>query len=187
MLWDYSKIPQHSLTSFLLKFSAMVILASVPVWIAELSPPRLRGLLSDIHAVMMMTGYTLACYMGLGFYFVKGSNQWRGPIALQMVLPVIILSGLYWMPESPRFLLSKDRSEEARSVLLRMHSGPDDPDHEVARREFYQIKKQIRLDAQFETSYWSIIKKSSMRRRLAMTVFLEFALMSSGILVILSE
>ncbi|KAJ5717725.1 hypothetical protein N7488_003371 [Penicillium malachiteum] len=182
-----NEVMQQSLTPVPLDLSAMVILASVPVWIAELSPPRLRGLLSDIHAVMMMIGYTLACYMGLGFYFVKGSNQWRGPIALQMFLPVIILSGLYWMPESPRFLLSKDRSEEACSVLLRIHSGSDDPDHEVARREFYQIKKQIRLDAQFENSYWSIIKKSSMRRRLAMTVSLEFALMSSGVLVILSE
>lgn len=165
----------------------MVILSSVPLWVAELAPPRLRGLLTDVHAVMMMVGYTLACYVGLGFYFVKGSNQWRGPIALQMALPVVILCGLYWMPESPRYLLSTDRTEEARSILLRMHSSPDDPENEFARREFFQIKKQIRLDAEFATSYWSLFKKGSMRKRLITTVFLEFALMSSGVLVILSE
>lgn len=165
----------------------MVILASVPIWVAELVPPRLRGFLTDVHAVMMMVGYTLACYVGLGFYFVKGSNQWRGPIVLQIALPVIILSGLYWMPESPRYLLSTDRVEEARHIIFRMHSSLDDPEHEFARREFFQMKKQIRLDAEFATSYWSILKKSSMRKRLAMTVFLEFALMSSGVLVILSK
>jgi MFS family permease len=172
--------------SFLIS-SAVIILASVPVWVAELVPPRLRGLLTDVHAVMMMLGYTLACYVGLGFYFVKGINQWRGPIALQMALPVIILCGLYWMPESPRYLLSTDRVEEARQIIFRMHSSPDDPEHEFARRQFFQIKKQIRLDAEFATSYWSILQKSSMRKRLLMTVFLEFALMSSGVLVILSK
>ncbi|KAJ5664774.1 uncharacterized protein N7477_007222 [Penicillium maclennaniae] len=167
-------------------FGAMVILSSVPIWVAELAPPRLRGLLTDIHAVMMMVGYTVACYVGLGFYFVSGDNQWRGPIALQMALPVIILCGLYWLPESPRYLLSKDRTEEARKIIMRMHSSPDDPEQEFARREFFQMKKQIRLDAEFATSYWTLFKKSSMRKRLAMTVFLEFALMSSGVLVILN-
>ncbi|KAJ5131991.1 hypothetical protein N7448_006149 [Penicillium atrosanguineum] len=171
---------------FVSGFGSMVIVASVPIWVAELVPPRLRGLLTDVHAVMMMVGYTLACYVGLGFYFVKGSSQWRGPIALQMALPVIILSGLYWMPESPRYLLSTDRHEEARDIIFRMHSSPLDPEHEFARREFFQMKKQILLDAGFATSYWSLLKKSSMRKRLAMTVFLEFVLMSSGILVILN-
>lgn len=165
----------------------MVILSSVPIWVAELAPPRLRGILTDLHAVMMMVGYTLACYVGLGFYFVTGNNQWRGPIALQMALPVIILCGLYWLPESPRYLLSKDRVEEAREIIFRMHSSPDDPEQEFARREFFQMKKQIRLDAKFATSYWSLFKTPSMRKRLAITVFLEFALMSSGVLVILSK
>lgn len=164
----------------------MVILATVPVWVAELVPPRLRGLLTDVHAVMMMVGYTLACYVGLGFYFVQGNNQWRGQIALQMALPVIILCGLYWMPESPRYLLSKDQEEEAYRIILRLHSSSADPENEFARREFFQIKKQIRLDAQFDTSYWGLFKKSSMRKRLVFTIFLEFALMSSGVLVILS-
>ncbi|KAJ5652681.1 hypothetical protein N7507_010107 [Penicillium longicatenatum] len=167
-------------------FGAMVILSSVPIWVAELAPPRLRGILTDLHAVMMMVGYTLACYVGLGFYFVSGNNQWRGPIALQMALPVVILCGLYWLPESPRYLLSKDRVEEAREIILRMHSSPDDPEQDFARREFYQMKKQTRLDAEFATSYWSLFKKPSMRKRLAITIFLEFALMSSGVLVILN-
>ena len=134
----------------------------------------------------MMGGYTLACYVGLGFYFVHGGNQWRGAMALQMAIPAIVLSGIYWMPESPRYLLSKDRIEEARDIVHRLHSDPTDPTDEFAKREFYQMQKQIALDNTFATSYWGILTQPSMRKRTLMTIFLEFCLMTSGVLVILS-
>jgi len=171
----------------LIRYRSFIILASVPLWVAELAPPRIRGMLTDVHAVGMMVGYTLACYVGLGFYFVSGNNQWRGPIALQMALPTIILCGLYWMPESPRFLLSKGRTDQAWMIINRMHSNVNDPTDEFAKREFYQMRKQIELDVTFETSYLGIFKQPSLRKRAIMTIFLEFCLMSSGVLVILSE
>ncbi|TVY18042.1 Quinate permease [Lachnellula arida] len=158
----------------------------VPLWVAELAPPSIRGILTDVHAVGMMVGYTLACYVGLGFYFVRGTNQWRGPIALQMAFPTIILCGLYWMPESPRFLLSKGRTDHAWKIIHRMHSNVNDPTDEFAKREFYQMRKQIELDVTFETSYLGIFKQPSLRKRALMTIFLEFCLMSSGVLVILN-
>lgn len=167
--------------------SAFVILSSVPVWVAELAPPKIRGILTDIHAVFMMLGYTIACYVGLGFYFVQGGNQWRGAMSLQMVLPAVVLCGIYWMPESPRYLLSKDRIEEARAIIHRMHSDPSDPTDEFAKREFYQMQKQIALDITFKTSYWEIFTRPSMRKRALTTILLEFCLMSSGVLVILSK
>ncbi|KAH8802545.1 general substrate transporter [Xylogone sp. PMI_703] len=171
---------------FMSGLGSFQILASVPLWVAELAPPKLRGVLTDIHAVGMMVGYTLACYVGLGFYFVKGTNQWRGAISLQMALPAIILCGIYWMPESPRYLLSKDRIDEAWTVLRRMHSSPDDPSEEFIKREFYQMRKQIELDITFSSTYWDIFKKPSLRKRAFTTIFLEFFLMSSGVLVILN-
>ncbi|KAH8892299.1 MFS general substrate transporter [Thozetella sp. PMI_491] len=165
---------------------SFIILSSVPVWVAELSPPKIRGILTDIHAVFMMLGYTIACYCGLAFYFVEGNNQWRGALSIQTVLPVIILCGIRWMPESPRYLISKDRIEEARKIIFRMHSHPSDPEGLFAKWEFYQIRKQIELDKTFATSYVDIFKQPSMRKRALITVFLEFCLMSSGILVILN-
>lgn len=163
------------------------ILSSVPLWVGELAPPKIRGIMTDIHAVGMMVGYTVSIYVGLGFYFVSGSNQWRGPLGLQMALPTIILCGIYWMPESPRYLLSKAKFEQAWAIVHRMHSDPNDPNDEFAKREFYQMRKQIELDVTFATSYWEIFKKPSLRKRAYMTIFLEFCLMSSGILVVLSE
>jgi hypothetical protein len=90
------------------------------------------------------------------------------------------------MPESPRYLLAKDRIEEAREIIHRMHSDPSDPTDEFAKREFYQMQKQIALDKTFATSYWGIFKQPSMRKRALTTILLEFCLMSSGVLVILN-
>lgn len=136
----------------------------------------------------MLFGYCLASFVGLGFYFVPGENQWRGIVGIQMVLPTIILCGIYWMPESPRYLLSHDRTEEAWEIVKRLHAVKDNSGaDESATREFYQMRKQIELDRRFRTSYWGIFMNTSLRKRAFMTIFLEFSIYSCGVLVILSE
>ncbi|KAF7516073.1 hypothetical protein PCG10_002472 [Penicillium crustosum] len=166
---------------------SFIIQNSVPVWIAELAPPRIRGAVSDAHALLMLFGYCIASFVGLGFYFVPGENQWRGIVGIQMVLPTIVLCGIYWMPESPRYLLSRDRTEEAWEVVKRLHADKNDLDtHEFATREFYQMRKQIELDIRFRTSYWGIFTNTSLRKRAIMTIFLEFSIYSCGVLVILN-
>lgn len=136
----------------------------------------------------MLFGYCIASLVGLGFYFVPGENQWRGIVGIQMVLPTIILCGIYWMPESPRYLLSRDRTEEAWEVVKRLHADKNDlGTPEFATREFYQMRKQIELDIRFRTSYWGIFTNTSLRKRAIMTIFLEFSIYSCGVLVILSE
>lgn len=161
---------------------------SVPIWIAELAPPRIRGAIADAHALLMLFGYCVAICAGLGFYFVSGGNQWRGIVGIQMVLPAIVLCGIYWMPESPRYLLARDRVEEAWEIVKRLQSDRDHPgNHEFATREFYQMRRQIALDLCYRTSYLGIFTTPSLRKRAIMTIFLEFAIYSCGVLVILSE
>src|ERR1700712_5442035 len=114
----------------------------------EVVPQHLRGGLVDIHAVMLLFGYTVQGWVGFGFYFWKtgGSNTWRPPIALQCAWPLFLLMGLYWVPESPRWLVMNDRIEEAHVILQKLHSDPTDPDDTYARKEFYQIQKQLMID-----------------------------------------
>ena len=141
----------------------------------------------DIHAFLMLVGYNVAAYVGLGFYFVPGSNQWRGPISLQMVLPTVVLCGIHWVPESPRYLLTKGQTERAWEIVQALHSNPDDPNSEFAKREFYQMRKQIEFDETMPASYLHIFKTPSLRTRAWMTILLEVCIQSSGVLVILSK
>jgi len=160
------------------------LLTTVPLWVAEIVPPRSRGMLTDFHAVFLNAAFTAASYAGLGFSFYSSSNQWRAHLSLQMIPPFILLCGIYWMPESPRYLLLKDRSEEAFQIVHRLHAGPNDPNHNFAKREFYQMRKQLELDMRLSGSYWEIFKRPSFRKRALLTMALTFLTQSCGTLVI---
>jgi MFS family permease len=155
--------------------------------VSEIVPPKDRGMLVDIHAVALNGGYLIAGYVGVGFYHYSGGNQWRAAMGLSMLFPTIVLIGINWMPESPRYLLSKGRNEEAWAIVNRLHSSPSDPNNEFAKREFYQMSKQIEFERTMKTSYIEIFRKPSYRKRAFITMWYTFSLMSSGVLVINSK
>ncbi|KAJ5317199.1 hypothetical protein N7508_001707 [Penicillium antarcticum] len=67
------------------------------------------------------------------------------------------------MPESPRYLNSRDRTEEAWEIVKRLHAVRNEPGaHESVTREFYQMRKQIELDRRFQTSYWGTLTTPSL-------------------------
>lgn len=101
-------------------------------------------------------GYALATYMGLAFYFVKDSAaQWRGPLGLPLIWPIVMSLVCFVIPESPRYLLMQGKVNEAREVIHNIHSCKNDPDQEFVRGEFYQMAKQAELDRQITPSYVS--------------------------------
>jgi sugar porter (SP) family MFS transporter len=159
---------------------AFMILAAVPVWMNEVVPPSIRGVLVDIHGAALLFGYMLATWIGYGFYLYTptGNVQWRAPLAIQVVWPTILLCGLYWMPESPRWLLINSRAEEANNILRKLHTP------EEAAIEYIQIKKQMEIDARLPSSYTSMFTKPSYRKRTLIGIATTCSVQFSGILVI---
>src|ERR1700709_435012 len=79
----------------------------VPLYQAELSPPRHRGFHVGLHGSGLGCGYALAGFTGFGtFYAAKSSFQWRFPFALQLVPILILFCGSWVLPESPRWCMS---------------------------------------------------------------------------------
>jgi MFS family permease len=69
-----------------------------------MSPSHIRGLLVGIHGGMIGTGYALASWTGLGFYFVKASGaQWRIPLAIQCLPSLLLAVGILMLRETPRW------------------------------------------------------------------------------------
>lgn len=141
-------------------------LALTPVYCAELAPPKLRGFFVGMNGMGITLGYSLASYMGLAFYYDNNpSAQWRGPLGLALIFPVLQLVVIYFAPESPRFLLMRGRVEEARKVVMSIHEVKGDADQEYARGEFYQMQKQAEFDRKLEPTYKAMFFKKSYRKR----------------------
>jgi sugar porter (SP) family MFS transporter len=95
-------------------------LASVtsPMYIAEISPARLRGRLVTINQLAIAVGALTSIIVS---YFLSASGNWRGMFAYELVPVLLFFIGLSFVPESPRWLFEKKRIEEARQVLRKIY------------------------------------------------------------------
>ncbi|KAK5261919.1 hypothetical protein LTR40_001298 [Exophiala xenobiotica] len=140
---------------------------TVPAYMSELSPAKQRGRMTGSHGVLIVCGYGSAAFTGLGCYFAAPQVQWRLCLSLQIVAPLILLIGSPWLPESPRWLISKSKERHALEILQKLHSRPDDPSGLAAKEEFYQISKQIELEnATGVHGIWDMLKRPSYRKRI---------------------
>jgi MFS family permease len=166
-----------------------MLLISVPLWITEFVPPKGRGPLANIHAIMVNIGYLVSAYIGVGFFYYQGGSgkQWRAPLALGCLAPLINLAIIPFVPESPRFLLTKGRSEEAWAIVRDLHFSNDDPNHDYAKKEFYQIQKQLELDGSLNSSWKEMLVRPSYRKRMFIACGLLSLIYCTGTLVIASK
>ena len=91
-------------------------LASVvsPMFIAEVSPPRIRGALVTVNQLAIVVG--LACAVVVSYYLSFGEH-WRWMLASNAVPVPIFIVGLLLVPESPRWMAQRNRQQEAMDVL----------------------------------------------------------------------
>ncbi|OQV03670.1 hypothetical protein CLAIMM_08686 [Cladophialophora immunda] len=169
---------------FFLGWGGFQAICGVPLWISEIVPPRHRGKLSDIHAVMINIGYSIIGFVGVGFYYYDSPDAWRAPLGISIIPEIIFLAGCWWLPESPRYLIARDQSAKAWKILRGLHADPNDPTDEFAKREFYQIHEQIQFDRSQDTSWKLIFTRPSYRKRALISAMLSFSIMSAGLIVI---
>jgi len=99
-----------------------------PLYISEVAPANIRGRLTTVQQVMIISGltaaflvnYFLAQAAGSSLGEVGGVRAWRWMYLAQSVPAVVFLVALFFIPESPRYLVSRGRVDEARAVLTRL-------------------------------------------------------------------
>lgn len=159
-------------------------LSVTPAYSAELAPPDLRGLMVGLNGINIALGYGLASYMGLAFFYTNDPvSQWRTPLGIALVWPVIMLLVCALVPESPRYLLMKGRIEEAKAITFKLHKLKSDPDNEFAKFEFYQMSKQAEVDRELDPGWLELFRRPSYRKRCLLAMTFAFIGQSSGVLV----
>jgi SP family sugar:H+ symporter-like MFS transporter len=119
-----------------------------PLYISEVAPANIRGRLTTVQQVMIITGltaafvvnYFLAQAAGSSLGEVAGTQAWRWMYLAQAFPAVVFLVALFFIPESPRYLVSKGRADEAQGVLTKLF-GADE-----AARKVGEIKASFSED-----------------------------------------
>ncbi|KKY20861.1 putative mfs sugar [Phaeomoniella chlamydospora] len=93
--------------------------AIVPVWQSECTKPKSRGKNVIVLGTFIAIGVALASWINLGLSFVEESQAaWRFPLALPSLFTLMLAASTFVFPESPRWLISKGRIEEAKAALM---------------------------------------------------------------------
>ena len=145
-------------------FCVGICSAQVPVYISELAPPSKRGRLVGAQQWAITWGIMILFYISYGTSFLNGPAAWRVPWGLQMVPAMILLIGLIFLPESPRWLARKDRWEEAESVLALVH-GKGDHNSPFVHKEMAEIREMVEFERQnADVSYLELFKPGMINR-----------------------
>jgi MFS transporter, SP family, arabinose:H+ symporter len=118
-------------------FGAALVLA--PTYIAEISSAESRGKLVSIQQLNIVLGFFAAFlsnyYFNIQFTsgqssFLTETNVWRWMLAVELLPAIVYFVLLFFVPKSPRWLFSKNKDEEARSVLISLH-GKEKAENEI--------------------------------------------------------
>lgn len=103
---------------------------TAPLYISEVSPVRMRGRLVSINQLALTCGIVMSYLVD---YALADARAWRWMFGLAVIPAVVLGIGMIWLPESPRWLVSRQRLEAARAVLqhIRGTTAVDSELHEI--------------------------------------------------------
>jgi hypothetical protein len=130
---------------------------------------------------MIGIGFIVSTWVGYGSSHVPDTSSfsWRFPLGFQCIPCMIIICGIMFFPESPRYLVETDRSEEALQVLRRLHYNGSNEDDIQA--QFHEIKTTIEAEKSVTAPGWLIMfKVKQWRTRLLHATFMQVFTQMTG-------
>lgn len=179
--------PMYLVSRFITGMGSAQVLAAMPPYYSEVAPPTSRGLLTGMQGIMVNVGYVVVLFIGFGCFFAPDTNTfgWRFPVAFGCFFCLLLLGASFLIPESPRYLVSRNRIDEALKVMIRLHGGSSDDD-EFARREVALIESQLLTDEELIISggRWQILTQMTYLKRVAISLILILGTQNLGVIVI---
>lgn len=142
-----------------------------PMYVAEVSPPDKRGMLVAIYQLAIVIG--ILCSYIINYWLHDVDNNWRWMFATGIVPSVLFFIGLFFIPESPRWLYKAGHKEESLRVLTRIGG------EKLANVEIVEIAESLRENTS-SVSIGELFKPAS-RKVMLVGFFLAILVQISGI------
>lgn len=163
-------------------FGGLIAVEPSPMLVSELAYPTHRSVLVGYYNNLWYLGALMAAWITYGTYFMgQGTSwSWRIPSLLQGFFPLLQVILIYLLPESPRYLVQKDRHEEARAVLVKYHAGGD-VDSPLVDFEMKEIILHIETaKVASKASYRQFLSSKGNRHRLFLIIVVPCMMQLSG-------
>lgn len=128
----------------ILGFGANVMQIGGPPLVMELAHPKSRVAISSLYNTSIYFGLVVGAWITYGTFAIDSEWSWKIPCILQIALPIYQFFMIWFCPESPRWLASKGRIEEARRILIRYHGGGQNT--ELVKMEMQEIIASLEID-----------------------------------------
>ncbi|KAK7018306.1 MFS domain-containing protein [Favolaschia claudopus] len=130
---------------FLVGFGLTFAASASPMLIAELSYPKYRAPLTSTYNSLWHLGSIVAAWSTFGSFKIQSTWAWRIPSVLQAAPSVVQVFLIWFVPESPRYLVRKGKEAQALRTLAYYHADGDEMDP-LVRYEFEEIKAAMDFD-----------------------------------------
>lgn len=165
---------------FFLGFGIAIAHGSSPLLITELVHPQHRAVFTTIYNTTWYAGSIVAAWLTFGTNHIPNNWSWRVPSMVQAAPSLIQLFFVWFVPESPRWMVAHGRVEQAHQTLARVHANGN-MDDEVVLLEMAEIKDTLKLEQEFEGNGWlEIFRTKGNRRRLLILLTLGLFSQWSG-------
>jgi len=147
---------------------------AAPLYLAEVASEDTRGAMISLYQLMITIGILVAFLSDTAFSY---SGSWRWMLGIIALPGILFLLGLLLLPDSPRWLLMRNRREEALQVLVRLRRDP-----QLVAREAADIEEQLRTP---QTGWRLFLENANFRRSVFLGVMLQLVQQFTGMNVVM--
>ena len=159
-------VPQLMISRFYLGLAIGVSSFAVPLYIAEISPTKIRGILVSLFQLLITVGILTAYLSDRAFADNSNPESWRPMLYIGVVPAMVLLIGMIFLPETPRWLMSKGREKESQRILEKIENA------EFIEGSIAKMKKDLEIDA--SQAGWKEIFKPWLRNALIIAAGIMF-------------